>query len=171
MADIRTSQVHRTWPEKLLLWRHAYQTTIFDGRRAAFGRGPTPEAAQKDAERRLVEPESSHTEVTQRRTLRSPEEARLGSLARMEHLSEAEGEPLKRSLTVAIRPQHEEIHRSPLHSAPCSDQAEVGDCFSCSANQSDLADTASSLLRSLSHRGGVSGLGAGLHRRNSHRHP
>jgi hypothetical protein len=54
MADMQTSRVHRTWPEKLLLWRRAYQTKIFDERREIFGRGPTPEASQEDAERRWV---------------------------------------------------------------------------------------------------------------------
>ena len=69
------------------------------------------------------------------------------ALIRLFHLRDEIPFPCDLSLVlVAVRPQHEEIHRSPLHSAPCSDQAEVGDFFSCSLNQSDLADTASWVL-------------------------
>jgi hypothetical protein len=66
MAEIQTSRVHRTWPEKFLLWRRAYQTKIFAERREVFGRGPTPETSQEDAERRWVaEAESTpHPEQT-----------------------------------------------------------------------------------------------------------
>ena len=64
MAEIQTSRVHRTWLDKLFLWRRAYQTEIFDERREVFGRGPTPEASQGDAERRWVveaeSPEEAH---------------------------------------------------------------------------------------------------------------
>ena len=51
-SSIRTSRVHRTWLEKLMLWPRAYETTIWDdeGRRI-IGRGSTPEAAQGAAER------------------------------------------------------------------------------------------------------------------------
>jgi hypothetical protein len=42
------------WLDKLLLWQRAYETKIFDGHREVVGRGPTPEASQKTAERRWV---------------------------------------------------------------------------------------------------------------------
>jgi hypothetical protein len=54
MVEVQTSRVHRTWLDKLLLWRRAYQTRIFDKDREVFGRGPTPEASQEAAEQRWV---------------------------------------------------------------------------------------------------------------------
>ena len=37
------------------MWQRAYETKIWDGRREAFGRGPTPEASREAAERLWVE--------------------------------------------------------------------------------------------------------------------
>ena len=37
--------------EKLMLWKQAFRTKIWDQDRKAVGRGPTPEAAQDAAER------------------------------------------------------------------------------------------------------------------------
>jgi hypothetical protein len=54
VTELKTSRVHRTWLDKLLLWQRAYETKIFDGHREVVGRGPTPEASQKAAERRWV---------------------------------------------------------------------------------------------------------------------
>jgi hypothetical protein len=54
-TQIETSRVHRTWAEKVKLWRRAYVAKIWDEHRDAVGRGPTPEAAQKAAERQWVE--------------------------------------------------------------------------------------------------------------------
>src|SRR6187401_3400961 len=51
MIDFQTSRVHRTWLERLLLWRRAYETKIFDENHEVRGRGPTPKASQKNAER------------------------------------------------------------------------------------------------------------------------
>jgi hypothetical protein len=50
--QFQTSRVHRTLIERLKFWRRAYQTRVFDERREAIGRGPTPEEA---AEHRWVE--------------------------------------------------------------------------------------------------------------------
>jgi hypothetical protein len=54
-TQIVTSRVHRTWLDRLKLWRHAYQTKISDSRREVTGRGASPEASQEAAERRWVE--------------------------------------------------------------------------------------------------------------------
>jgi hypothetical protein len=54
VTEIRTTRVHRTWLDKLLLWQRAYETRIFEGHREVVGRGPTPEASQAVAERRWV---------------------------------------------------------------------------------------------------------------------
>ena len=54
MVEVRTARIRRTWLEKLLLWRSAYETKIFDQHREVVGRGPTPEASQKNAEQRWV---------------------------------------------------------------------------------------------------------------------
>ena len=51
MLDTQTSRVHRTWFEKFRLWRRAYETKIVNEDREVRGRGPTPEASQKNAER------------------------------------------------------------------------------------------------------------------------
>jgi hypothetical protein len=45
MTQIRTSSTRRTWAEKLMLWKQAFRTKIWDQDRKAVGRGPTPEAA------------------------------------------------------------------------------------------------------------------------------
>ena len=42
----------KTWLDRLLLWQRAYETRIFDAHRDVIGRGPTPEASQKAAERK-----------------------------------------------------------------------------------------------------------------------
>jgi len=54
-TQIETSRVHRTWGDKLRLWRRAYVTKIWDEHRAAVGRGPTPEASKQAAEQKWVE--------------------------------------------------------------------------------------------------------------------
>ena len=38
-TEIRTQLVHGTWFEKLKLWRHAYETKVFNSRHEAIGRG------------------------------------------------------------------------------------------------------------------------------------
>ena len=53
-----TSRVHRTWFDRLKLWRHAYQTKISDSRGEVIGRGPTPEASRDAAEWRWVKERS-----------------------------------------------------------------------------------------------------------------
>jgi hypothetical protein len=54
-TQIETSRVHRTWADKLKLWRRAFETKIWDGQREVIGRGPTGEASQEAAERQWVE--------------------------------------------------------------------------------------------------------------------
>jgi len=54
VTEMRTTRVHRTWLDKLLLWQRAYETRIFDGHHDVVYRGPTPEASQAAAERRWV---------------------------------------------------------------------------------------------------------------------
>jgi hypothetical protein len=54
VTEMRTTRVHRTWLDKLLLWQRAYETRIFDGHHDVVGRGPTAEASQVAAERRWV---------------------------------------------------------------------------------------------------------------------
>ena len=48
-TEIQTERVHRTWLDKLLLWRRAYQTRIYDEHREAIGRGPTVQASREAA--------------------------------------------------------------------------------------------------------------------------
>jgi hypothetical protein len=48
-TEIRTERVHRTWLDKLLFWKRAYQTRVFDEHREARGRGPTAEASKQAA--------------------------------------------------------------------------------------------------------------------------
>ena len=48
-TEIRTERVYRTSLDKLLLWRHANRTKIFDSHREATGRGPTAEASREAA--------------------------------------------------------------------------------------------------------------------------
>jgi hypothetical protein len=47
--EIKTERVRRTWLDKLLLWRRAYRTRIYDAHREAIGRGPTVEASREAA--------------------------------------------------------------------------------------------------------------------------
>ena len=54
-VETKTRRVRRTWLERLKLWRHAYETKVFNNRHEANGRGPTPEASQKAAEKRWIE--------------------------------------------------------------------------------------------------------------------
>ena len=54
-TQIETSRVHRTWADRLKLWRRAFETKIWDGQREVIARGPTREASQEAAERRWVE--------------------------------------------------------------------------------------------------------------------
>jgi hypothetical protein len=48
-TEIQTKRIHRSWSEKLMLWRAAYQTKIFDDHREAVGRGPTVQASREAA--------------------------------------------------------------------------------------------------------------------------
>ena len=49
MAKIRTMRVPRNWRDKLVLWKRAFETKIFDSRREVRGRGPTAEASREAA--------------------------------------------------------------------------------------------------------------------------
>jgi hypothetical protein len=58
---IRPCQAQRRkWVERAIssdrtcLWQRTYETRIFDAHREVIGRGPTPEASQKAAERKWV---------------------------------------------------------------------------------------------------------------------
>ena len=42
-TETKAERVHRTWFERLKLWRHAYETKVFDHRHEAVGRGPSPQ--------------------------------------------------------------------------------------------------------------------------------
>ena len=53
-TEIQTERVYRTWIDKVLLWRHAYQTRIYDEHREAIGRGSTVEASREAALERWV---------------------------------------------------------------------------------------------------------------------
>ena len=48
-TQIETVRVRRTLRDKLLLWRRAFETKIFDEHHEAIGRGPTVEASQEAA--------------------------------------------------------------------------------------------------------------------------
>ena len=48
-TQIETARVRRTLRDRLLLWRRAFETKIFDERREAVGRGPTVEASREAA--------------------------------------------------------------------------------------------------------------------------
>ena len=48
-TQIETARVRRTLRDKLLLWRRAFETKIFDEHREAIGRGPTVEASREAA--------------------------------------------------------------------------------------------------------------------------
>jgi hypothetical protein len=54
-TDVQTKRVHRTWFDKLLLWRRAYQTKISNDQLGVLGRGPTAHASEEAALRRWVE--------------------------------------------------------------------------------------------------------------------
>jgi hypothetical protein len=49
MSEVHTTRVHRTLLDKMMLWRRAYETRVFDAHREAIGRGPTAEASQEAA--------------------------------------------------------------------------------------------------------------------------
>ena len=49
---VQTSRVRRTWSDRLKMWQRAYETKIWDSRGEITGRGSSPEASQKAAERR-----------------------------------------------------------------------------------------------------------------------
>jgi hypothetical protein len=57
-----SERVHRTWLDKLLLWKRAYQTRISDEQREAVGRGPTIEASEQAALSRWVSKGQVETE-------------------------------------------------------------------------------------------------------------
>src|SRR5262245_648980 len=46
-TQIVTLRVHRTWSDRLKLWRHAYQTKISDSRGEVIGRGYSAEASRE----------------------------------------------------------------------------------------------------------------------------
>jgi hypothetical protein len=47
--EIKTLRVRRTWLDKLLLWKRAYETKVSDGLREVIGRGATREASEQSA--------------------------------------------------------------------------------------------------------------------------
>jgi hypothetical protein len=51
-SEIKTLRVRRTWLDKLLLWKRAYETKVSDALREVIGRGPTREASEQSALRR-----------------------------------------------------------------------------------------------------------------------
>ena len=55
ITETKTQRVHRTWFERLKMWRYAYETKVFDEQREAVGRGPTPRAARDAALKRWNE--------------------------------------------------------------------------------------------------------------------
>ena len=46
-----TKRVRRTWLERLLGYRHIFETEITDGEHTVYARGPTPEASRRSAQR------------------------------------------------------------------------------------------------------------------------
>jgi hypothetical protein len=62
-TETRTSRIHRTWFDKLSLWKRAYETTISDGHHEAIGRGPTAETSQEAAGRNWVAKQSAEKEL------------------------------------------------------------------------------------------------------------
>ena len=54
-TEIQTERVHRTWIDKLRLWRRAYETKIYNDRLGVVGRGPTAHASEEAALKRWVE--------------------------------------------------------------------------------------------------------------------
>ena len=59
MAEIRTMRVRRTWWDKLVLWKSAFETKIKDSQREVRGRGPTAEASREAAVAKWTELETS----------------------------------------------------------------------------------------------------------------
>jgi hypothetical protein len=51
-SEIKTMRVRRTWLDKLMLWKQAYETKVSDGVREVITRGPTREASEQSALRR-----------------------------------------------------------------------------------------------------------------------
>ena len=69
-TKIQTERIDRSWTEKLMLWRAAYRTCIFDEHREAIGRGPTVEASRVATLRRWVEDHAAR--ANKRPKFRSP---------------------------------------------------------------------------------------------------
>ena len=46
-TQVHTSRVHRTWSDRLKMWRCAYETKISDSRREVTGRGSSPRHPEK----------------------------------------------------------------------------------------------------------------------------
>ena len=61
-VETRTERSRRTWWEKLKMWRHAYETRVFNGRYEAIGRGSTPEAFREAALKQSVSEPSAEKE-------------------------------------------------------------------------------------------------------------
>jgi hypothetical protein len=61
----RTKRAHRDWLERLQGFNRIYETKITDGYREAIGRGATPEASEKSAQR-TWERMAGHPEMTTR---------------------------------------------------------------------------------------------------------
>jgi hypothetical protein len=51
-SEIKTMRVRRTWLDKLMLWKQAYETKVSNGLREFIGRGPTRDASEQSALRR-----------------------------------------------------------------------------------------------------------------------
>jgi sugar/nucleoside kinase (ribokinase family) len=54
IANKNDPRVPVTLSDRTCLWQRTYETRIFDAHREVIGRGPTPEASQKAAERKWV---------------------------------------------------------------------------------------------------------------------
>jgi hypothetical protein len=61
MTEIRTMRVPRTLWDKVVLWKRAFETEIFDSRREARGRGRTPEASREAARAKWTATEQLET--------------------------------------------------------------------------------------------------------------
>ena len=61
-TETKTYRVPRTLLERLKLWPRAYETKILSSRYQAVGRGPTPKASQKAAEKRWLAAQSPEKE-------------------------------------------------------------------------------------------------------------
>jgi hypothetical protein len=55
VARVETRRVHRTWTERFLLWKRAYETKAWGSGREVIGRGSTPEQSEEAALRRWNE--------------------------------------------------------------------------------------------------------------------